>query len=270
MRIIRFADGASARAGVVVDGQVHELRGGWQSAAPGRRLAALDEVRLLSPCRPATIVCAGANYRSQLAETCRPAPKQPMIFLKGANSLAGPCDDILHPPELGRLEYEGELAVVIGRTACSINAADFRDYVWGYTCANDVTAHDWRADGQWTRAKSLDTFCPLGPWIETGLDPESLRIRTRLNSVTVQDCPTSDMVFGVGELLAWVTRWITLQPGDVLLTASPSGIGPMRPGDTVEVEVSGIGVLRNMVTWATPDLRAVPPDGVGGTRPSPG
>jgi 2-keto-4-pentenoate hydratase/2-oxohepta-3-ene-1,7-dioic acid hydratase in catechol pathway len=122
------------------------------------------------------------------------------------------------------------------------------DFVLGYTCANDVTAHDWRADGQWTRAKSADTFCPMGPWIETDVaDPSALRITTRLGGQVVQEGSTSDMVFGIAELLAFVTRWITLEPGDVLLTGSPAGVGPMVAGDIVEVEISGIGTLRNTV-----------------------
>lgn len=252
MRIIRYADqSGQPQSGVLTDGTVHELVGGWDNPSAGRQTAALADIQLLNPCTPGIIVCAGSNYRSQLAELGKPVPVQPPVFLKGINTLAGPGDAILHPRELDRLEYEGELAVVMSRTARNVPAADYRDYVLGYTCANDVTASDWRADGQWTRAKSLDTFCPMGPWIETEVASESLRLQTRLNAETVQDCQTSDMVFGVGELLEWVTRWITLQPGDVLLTATPAGVGQMKPGDTVEVEIDGIGVLANTVAWRT-------------------
>ncbi len=252
MRIIRYADQfGQPQSGVLTGGRVYELVGGWENPSAGRETAALADVRLLNPCTPGLIVCAGSNYRSQLAELGKPVPSEPPIFLKGINTLAGPGDAIAHPRELDRLEYEGELAVVMSRTARNVQAADYRNYVLGYTCANDVTASDWRSDGQWTRAKSLDTFCPMGPWIETEVSPESLRMQTRLNSETVQDCQTSDMVFGVGELLEWITRWITLQPGDVLLTATPAGVGQMKPGDTVEVEISGIGVLTNPVNWRT-------------------
>ena len=250
MRIIRFVDSKGNAGRGIVDGdRIFEWSGGLTDPAPGTEIAALSEVRLLNPCDPSVIICAAANYRSQLAELGKPVPEQPSVFLKGRNALAAPHDAILHPQGLERLEYEGELAAVIGRTAHNVKAGDFSDYVFGYTCANDVTASDWRADGQRTRAKSLDTFCPMGPWIETDVDPGALRLQTRLNSETVQDCETSDMVFGVGEILEWVTQWITLQPGDVVLTASPAGVGQMKPGDTVEVEISGIGTLSNKVQW---------------------
>ena len=248
MRIIRFVDaGGHPRQGVLDGERILELRGGWSNPSPGPEIAAFPEVRLLNPCDPSVIICAGGNYHSQLAELGRPVPAEPAVFLKGRNSLADPGGTILHPEGLEQLEYEGELAAVVSRTARNVKAGDFADYVLGYTCANDVTASDWRADGQWTRAKSLDSFCPLGPWIETDVAPGNLRLQTRLNSEIVQDCETSDMVFGVGELLAWITQWITLQPGDVVLTASPAGVGQMKPGDTVDVEISGIGTLSNTV-----------------------
>ncbi|MGY2062408.1 fumarylacetoacetate hydrolase family protein, partial [Nocardia gipuzkoensis] len=170
------------------------------------------------------------------------------LFLKSPNAITGPGAAIVRPEQVRRLEYEGELAVVIGRTAGNVSAQRATDFILGYTCANDVTADDWRADGQWARAKSADTFCPLGPWIETDIpDSSILRITTRRNGRIVQQAPTFDMVFDVGELLAFITRWITLEPGDVLLTGSPAGVGAMEPGDTVEVEISDIGTLRNIV-----------------------
>lgn len=244
MRLVRYClDGQTGRGAVVGD-LVHELADG----APGRIVGTLGEVRLLAPCEPRVIVCAGSNYADQIAEKGRPWPEQPSLFLKAPNAIVGPEAEVLRPPEVRRLEYEGELAVVIGRTARGVQADRAADFVLGYTCANDVTAHDWRADGQWTRAKSADTFCPLGPWIETEPpDPAAMRITTRLRGEVVQRGSVADMVFGVGELLAFVTRWITLQPGDVLLTGSPAGVGPMAPGDDVEVEISGIGTLRNVV-----------------------
>jgi 2-keto-4-pentenoate hydratase/2-oxohepta-3-ene-1,7-dioic acid hydratase in catechol pathway len=238
---------------VVVDGEIHGLEGGLTDPRPGGRIAALDDVVLLNPCTPRMIVCAGANYASQLAELGLPRPTQPVLFLKGLNTLTGPDDPIRYPDGLERLEYEGELAVVIGRTASNVKPSRALDHVAGYTCANDVTASDFRADGQWTRAKSADTFCPMGPWIETDIvAPQSLRITTRLNGRTVQDCGTDDMVFGVSELIGWISRWITLQPGDVILTASPAGVGPMTVGDTVEVDITGIGSLSNTVGTDVP------------------
>jgi 2-keto-4-pentenoate hydratase/2-oxohepta-3-ene-1,7-dioic acid hydratase in catechol pathway len=246
MRIVRYLLDGTAGRGVVVGDVVHEFSAG--SAAPGRAVGTLSTVPLLSPCDPKTIVCAGSNYACQIAEKGRPWPKQPPLFLKAPNAITGPDAVILRPREVQRLEYEGELGVVIGRTARDVPADRAADFVMGYTCANDVTTHDWRDDGQWTRAKSADTFCPLGPWIETDItDPSALRITTRLGGKVVQDGSTSDMVFDVGELLAFVTRWITLEPGDVLLTGSPAGVGPMVPGDVVEVEISGIGTIRNTV-----------------------
>ncbi|WP_245568139.1 fumarylacetoacetate hydrolase family protein [Nocardia jiangxiensis] len=246
MRIVRYSLDGQAMNGVVVGDVVHEFPGG--NAEPGAVVGSLGELTLLAPCDPRTIVCAGSNYAGQIAEKGRPWPQRPSLFLKAPNAITALDAVILRPREVQRLEYEGELAVVIGRTAREVPADRATDFVLGYTCANDVTAHDWRDDGQWTRAKSADTFCPLGPWIETDIaDPSALRITTRLGGRVVQDESTSDMVFGIGELLAFVTRWITLEPGDVLLTGSPAGVGPMVPGDIVEVEISGIGTLRNTV-----------------------
>ncbi|MEV0054723.1 fumarylacetoacetate hydrolase family protein [Saccharopolyspora shandongensis] len=246
MRIVRYRRDDRVGRGAVVGDLVHELPDG--NDAPGRVVGPLSDVTLLAPCEPRVIVCAGSNYADQIAEKGRPWPEQPSLFLKAPNAITGPDAAVLRPPEVRRLEYEGELAVVIGRTARDVRADRFADVVLGYTCANDVTANDWRADGQWTRAKSADTFCPLGPWIETEVpDPSALRITTRLAGEVVQRGSVADMVFGIGELLAFVTRWITLEPGDVLLTGSPAGVGPMAPGDVVEVEISEVGALRNVV-----------------------
>jgi 2-keto-4-pentenoate hydratase/2-oxohepta-3-ene-1,7-dioic acid hydratase in catechol pathway len=249
MRIVRYELNGVVGQGVLEASPsgdvVRELRPG---GGAGPVAARLDEVRLLAPCEPRTIVCAGSNYAGQLAEKGLPRPEHPALFLIAPNAVAGPGQSVLRPHEVARLEYEGELAVVIGRTARDVPVERFHDFVLGYTCANDVTAADWRSDGQWARAKSADTFCPLGPWIETDVpDPADLVLTTRLGGRVVQKAPTREMVFGVGQLLAYVTRWITLQPGDVLLTGSPSGVGPMVPGDVVDVEISRIGTLRNPV-----------------------
>jgi 2-keto-4-pentenoate hydratase/2-oxohepta-3-ene-1,7-dioic acid hydratase in catechol pathway len=247
--MVRYSLDGRTGHGAVVGDLVHKLPDGNLDQGPlGRVVGRLGDLALLPPCDPRVIVCAGSNYAGQIAEKGRPWPTQPPLFLKAPNAIVGPEAEILRPAEVRRLEYEGELAVVIGRTARNVPADRAADVVLGYTCANDVTAHDWRADGQWTRAKSADTFCPLGPWIETHVpNPSALRIITRLDGQVVQKGSTSEMVFGIGELLAFVTRWITLEPGDVLLTGSPAGVGPMVPGNVVEVEISGIGTLRNTV-----------------------
>ncbi|KAA8884354.1 fumarylacetoacetate hydrolase family protein [Nocardia colli] len=254
MRIVRYSLDGRTGCGALVGDVVHDLLDVELGAVVGR----LSEVTLLAPCEPRTIVCAGSNYAGQIIEKGRPWPQQPSLFLKSPNAITGMDASILRPAEVERLEYEGELAVVIGRTAQNVSADRASDFILGYTCANDVTADDWRADGQWARAKSADTFCPLGPWIETEIpDPSALHITTRVAGEIVQSAPTSDMVFGVGDLLSYVTRWITLLPGDVLLTGSPAGVGPMAPGDTVEVEISGIGTLRNKVTDRSDRARPV-------------
>ena len=254
MRLVRYRKGEHSGAGVLVGEYVHDVGDGpLGRTEPGPRVAALDEVELLAPCDPRVVVCSGSNYAGQIAEKQRPWPTQPALFLKAPNAVVGPGAAVIRPAGLRRLEYEGELAVVIGRTAHEVPEASFADYVLGYTCANDITADDWRADGQWTRAKSADTFCPLGPWIETDVaDPGALPLRTRVNGRVVQDGTTADMVFGVGALLAFVTRWITLRPGDVLLTGSPAGVGPLLPGDVVEVEIDGVGRLTNPVRGERP------------------
>ncbi|MVU82757.1 2-hydroxyhepta-2,4-diene-1,7-dioate isomerase [Nocardia sp. ET3-3] len=246
MRIVRYAVDGRIGRGVVLGDSVHEFS--WGDTEPGALVARTTELELLAPCLPRTIVCAGSNYRGHLAVQGRTLPEQPSLFLKSPNAITGPDTSIRRPGDVRRLEYEGELAVVIGRTARRVPVEHAGEYVLGYTCANDVTAHDWRSDGQWARAKSADTFCPLGPWIETDIrEPSDLHITTRVGGRVVQSESTSDMVFGVGRLLAYVTRWITLQPGDVLLTGSPAGVGALLPSDVVEVEISGIGVLRNTV-----------------------
>jgi 2-keto-4-pentenoate hydratase/2-oxohepta-3-ene-1,7-dioic acid hydratase in catechol pathway len=231
VRIVRYEHDGRISSGVLADEAVMD--------SDGRSVAALADVKLLAPCDPRVIVGAGNNYGSKGA---------PRFFLKAANSVIGPGAAVRYPPDLERLEYEGELAVVIGRTAHKVPEESYRDYVLGYTCANDITADDWRADGQWFRAKSTDTFCPLGPWIETDVDdPAALQLTTKVNGAVVQDSSTGELTAGVGELLAYITRWITLQPGDVVLTGTPAGVGPLARGDVVDVSIDGIGTLTNVI-----------------------
>jgi len=208
----------------------------------------LEQVRLLAPILASKVVAIGKNYAEHAAEMGSQAPEDPLIFLKPNTSIIGPGAPIVRPPSSQRVDYEGELAVVIGRPCKDVAAAQAGSVILGYTVANDVTARDQqKADGQWTRGKGYDTFCPLGPWIETALDPADLAIGTTLDGVSVQSSRTSLMLHGIGEIIEWVSRVMTLLPGDVILTGTPAGIGPMEAGQTVAVSVEGIGTLSNPV-----------------------
>jgi len=208
----------------------------------------LGEARLVAPVAPSKIVCIAKNYYAHALEMRGSAPEEPLMFLKPGTSVLNPGETILCPPDSERVDYEGELGIVIGRRCRNVQKDAFRDVVLGYTCVNDVTARDLQAkDGQWTRAKGFDTFCPIGPWIETGYDPFNAKLETRLNGEVRQSERTAAMMHAADELIAYITRVMTLLPGDVIATGTPAGIGPMRPGDTVEVELEGIGVLKNTV-----------------------
>ena len=214
----------------------------------GERAGALSEVRLLAPCTPTKIVAIGLNYAAHAAEANHEVPDEPLIFLKPPSSVIGPGETIVYPAISQRVGFEAELVAVIGRRARHVSVDDALGYVLGYTCGNDVTARDFqRKDGQWTRSKSFDTFCPLGPWIVVGLDASDLAVRCRVNGDLRQDGNTQDMVFGVKELVASISAVMTLLPGDVILTGTPSGIGPLQPGDRVVVEIEGLGILENHV-----------------------
>jgi 2-keto-4-pentenoate hydratase/2-oxohepta-3-ene-1,7-dioic acid hydratase in catechol pathway len=205
---------------------------------------ALAEDALLYPAAPSKIVCIGRNYVAHAKELGHEVPTEPLLFLKPPSALLGPGRAIVLPPESARVEHEAELAVVIGKRAKNVAKEAALAHVFGYTCACDVTARDLqKKDVQFTRAKGFDTFCPLGPWIETELDPAAVRIQCRVNGQTRQDGTTDHMVFDVPTLVAYVSRMMTLEPGDVILTGTPEGVGPLVAGDALEVEVSGIGVL---------------------------
>jgi len=209
----------------------------------------LSEVKLLAPVVPSKIVWVGRNYREHAAELGNKMPDEPLLFLKAPSSAIGLDDRIELPSASQQVEHEGELGVVIGRLARKISGAeDPLDYVFGYTCVNDVTARDLqRKDVQFTRGKSFDTFCPVGPWIETNLDPANATVTTRLNSEMKQQGNTADMAFPVAFLIRYISEIMTLYPGDLIATGTPAGVSKMKDGDTVEVEVAGIGVLRNQV-----------------------
>lgn len=208
----------------------------------------LADVRLLAPILASKVVCVGKNYAAHAAEMGGAAPEDPVIFLKPNTSIVGPNLPILLPPNSSQVDYEGELAVVIGRPCKDVPAARAADVILGYTVANDVTARDQqRHDGQWTRAKGYDTFCPLGPWIETELDPGDLEITTELDGEVRQRSRTSLLLHDIPTVIEWVTKVMTLLPGDVILTGTPEGVGPMTDGQTVSVTVQGIGTLTNPV-----------------------
>lgn len=252
MRIARFSHHDAIRFGIVDETDLVVLSGdpmftGFETT--GERVP-LSEVTLLAPVIPRSkIVCVGKNYRDHAAEMGGEAPAEPMLFLKPNTAVIGPNDAIVRPAQSERTDFEGELAVVIGRIAKNVSAENALDYVLGYTIGNDVTARDLqRSDGQWSRAKGFDTFCPLGPAIETDFDlGGGARVVTRVNGEVRQDGPISDMVHSVPDIIAYASAAFTLLPGDVILTGTPAGVGPFQAGDVVEVEITGLGVLRNTV-----------------------
>lgn len=208
----------------------------------------LDDVRLLAPILASKVICVGKNYADHAAEMGGPGPADPVIFLKPNTTIIGPGVPIVLPPTSTEVHFEGELAVVIGQPCKDVPAAKALDVVLGYTVANDVTARDHQsADGQWTRAKSHDTFCPLGPWIETRLDPSDLDLRTEVDGAVKQDSSTALLLHDVPEIIAWVSAVMTLLPGDVILTGTPAGVGPITAGQSVSVSIDGIGTLTNPV-----------------------
>ncbi len=208
----------------------------------------LADVRLLAPILASKVICIGKNYAAHVAEMGGEAPADPVIFLKPNTSIVGPGAPIVRPASSSEVHYEGELAVVIGRPCKDVPAARALDVVLGYTAANDVTARDHqRHDGQWTRAKGHDTFCPLGPWIETSLDPGDLAITTTVDGETKQSSRTSSLLHDIPAIVEWVSAVMTLLPGDVILTGTPEGVGPVVAGQTVAVEIEGIGTLSNPV-----------------------
>lgn len=250
MRIVRFELRGRTGYGIIEGEKISVLWGapyGDGCSNTTGELLSLPEVTLLAPCEPSKIMAIGLNYRDHAVEFGHPLPAEPLLFMKPSTSVIGPDEDIVYPEMSRQVDYEAELAVVIGKTARHVREEDFRDYVLGYTCINDVTARDLqKKDGQFTRSKSFDTFSPLGPWIETEIaDPDNLTVEAFLNGERRQHGNTGNMVFGVAALVSFISRIMTLLPGDVIATGTPAGIGPMQPGDVVEVKLEGIGALRN-------------------------
>ncbi len=256
MKICRYAirDAPSAMAspryGLIEGENVIEISGlPWGQWTRGSRSSRLADVRLLAPVEPSKIVCVGRNYAAHAVELGNEVPKEPLIFLKPSSSIIGPDEPVILTKYSQRVEHEGELALVIGRRCAHLlDSDDALSFVLGYTCLNDVTARDLQiSDVQFTRAKGFDTFCPVGPHIETDLNPAQVLVETRVNSVLRQSGNTSLMMYPVPYLVRWISRMMTLLPGDVIATGTPAGVGRLVAGDTVEVSVAGIGVLRNPV-----------------------
>jgi 2-keto-4-pentenoate hydratase/2-oxohepta-3-ene-1,7-dioic acid hydratase in catechol pathway len=241
---------ASASYGSLEGEQIQEISGPpWNPWSRGPRTWRLADVRLLAPVEPGKIVCVGRNYAAHAAEFGHEVPKEPLIFLKPSSSIVGPDEPIVLPAQSQRVEHEGELALIVGKRCSHLKETDDAlAHLLGYSCLNDVTARDLqKSDVQFTRAKGFDTFCPVGPHIETELDPSDLLVETRVNGVLRQSARTSLMIFPVAFLVRWISNVMTLNPGDLIATGTPAGVGPLVAGDTVEVSVSGIGVLRNPV-----------------------
>ncbi|MEG2419901.1 MAG: fumarylacetoacetate hydrolase family protein [Oscillospiraceae bacterium] len=249
MKLLRFDRNGTPTWGCVKGDMVFAMAGEpYEGIRYDGTSVPLASCRLLAPCQPTKLVCIGKNYYDHAVEMNEGIPEHPILFLKAPNTV-NTHEGTVHAPDfVKRLDYEGELGVVIKRVAKDVKPEDFADYILGYTCLNDITARDiQKGDGQWSRGKSMDGFAPFGPWITDEVDPGDLLLETRLNGKTVQSSRTSSLMTGVAELLAYITASMTLMPGDIIATGTPAGIGPMQPGDTVEVEIEGIGVLRNFI-----------------------
>ena len=258
MRIVRFRHAGAIACGVLAGDAIERLAAcPFESLLTTGATVALADVELLAPVDPPNVVALGLNYRRHAEESNMKIPTHPQMFLKATTAVIGPAQPIVLPAMApDEVDYEAELCIVMGKAAKDVSEADALDYVLGYTCGNDVSARDCqlRLDGQWARGKSFDTFCPLGPWIETDLDPDNCDIASRVNGETMQSSNTSDMIFGCRTLISFLSQVMTLLPGTVIMTGTPSGVGFARKppvflkaGDVVEVEVGGIGVLRSGV-----------------------
>jgi 2-keto-4-pentenoate hydratase/2-oxohepta-3-ene-1,7-dioic acid hydratase in catechol pathway len=250
MKIVRFTAEESVLYGILegsflfpVEGDVFtgfKIHKGLQYS--------IGEVAILPPVLPSKIIAVGINYMDHAEEFGHEIPTEPVLFMKPSTAVIGHDGEIVYPPSAGRVDYEAEIAAVVGKTARHVDEEDAPRYILGYTCLNDVTARDLqRKDGQWTRAKSFDTFCPIGPCIETELNPNRRDIRSRLNGELRQSSNTENFIFPIFKLFSFVSSIMTLLPGDIITTGTPSGVGAMKPGDVVEIEVEGIGTLKNKV-----------------------
>ena len=249
---VRYLKNSTASYGILENGRIADLEGDLFQHRRSGRDHPLEEVRLLAPCAPRQVLAVGRNYKSHLQGPVKlPEPTRPEIFYKPVSCLQDPDGPIVVPPDSTDLHYEGELVLVIGKRVRHASKEEARDAIFGVTCGNDLSERDWQRgagkDVQWWRAKGCDTFGPVGPVIVTGLDYGNLRLQTRLNGEVVQDQRTSDLIFDCPTVVSFISRYVTLEPGDIIYTGTPGQTRPMQPGDTVEVEIEGIGVLRNPV-----------------------
>ncbi len=246
-QFVRFRSGDEVAYGQVTPEGVYRIdKTPFEKYEPDEFAGDVEDLDLLPPVEPTKIVCIGVNYRDHAEETGARIPEEPVMFLKPLTALIGPGDEIRLPPQSSRVDYEGELAIVVGREIFCPDRVDARRAIFGYTCANDVTARDiQRKDGQWVRGKGFNTFCPVGPYLNVDVDLGARSIETRLNGEVRQSSNFGEMLFDPEFLIHFVSQVMTLYPGDIILTGTPSGIGPMSPGDVVEVEIEGFGILRN-------------------------
>lgn len=249
MKIVRYQDGPATKWGAIEEGNVREMEGNpYGPFHLTSEVKRMEEVRLLAPCLPSKIVAIGLNYRDHAEEVKLEIPKEPILFIKPSTSVIGPGEAIVFPKMSRRVDYEGELAIVIKQAAKSVSEDRAGDYILGYTCLNDVTARDLQPkNGQWTLSKGFDTFSPIGPWIVTDLDPSQLEISTLLNGERRQHSNTKNLIFGCNALVSYISHAMTLLPGDVIATGTSSGIGKMAVGDKVDVVIEGIGTLSNTI-----------------------
>lgn len=251
MRIVRFQmpDSKKPKYGWLLDDKVGEISGNIFGRYQRKEaLTPLSDVKLLAPSEPTKIVCVGRNYVEHAKELGNEVPKVPLIFLKPPSSIISNGETILLPPQSAQVEHEAELVVIIGKRGRHVTAENAKKIILGYTIGNDVTARDLqKSDGQWTRAKGFDTFCPFGPWIDTDFDPSDAVVTCRVNGQMRQMASTRDMVFNVGVLIAFITSIMTLEPGDLIFTGTPAGVGELKDGDEVSVEIEGLGIIKNKV-----------------------
>jgi len=245
LKLIRCSGNGRVFFGVLDGEIVREIKGGKEISDEEQKLS---ELKILPPCYPSKIVAVGLNYRDHAKEMKLPMPEEPVLFIKPSTSIIAHEEEIIYPSMSKRVDYEAELGVVIKKRAKGITEKEAPDYILGYTCFNDVTARDLqKQDGQYTRSKGFDTFAPLGPYIETNVDPGQLRVEAYLNGERKQSSDTKKLIFSVFHLVSFISHIMTLLPGDVIATGTPSGVGPMSVGDTIEVKIEGIGTLKNRV-----------------------
>ena len=249
MKIARFNLNGEIRFGSIVGDQVSLFAGNpLESKELSGQSVALDQIQLLAPVVPSKIICIGMNYAAHAAEISQDVPDEPLMFFKPVSAIIGPGDTIVLPHQSDQVELEVELAVVIGKQAKNISKSEVKSHIFGYTIGNDITARDIQfSDLQWARSKGFDTFCPLGPWIETEFDPTGKRLDSRVQGEQRQHATSKDMIFDVDTIVSFVSENVTLFPGDIILTGSPAGISRISHGDSVVCEIEGIGVLRNLV-----------------------